>query len=94
MRYHSCLTSGSSQRNRYGLKTNSIFHVAILLLPVLMPFHSRSILYIIRKEEIGAGEGDSARTLLNFPPTLFSTTSTVTASSTLSLAIFMADLTD
>ena len=40
------------------------FHVAILLLPVLMPFHSRSILYITRKEEIGAGEGDSARTVI------------------------------
>ena len=47
-----------------------------------MPFHahSRSILQIIRKEEIGAGEGDSART--------------VTVSSTLSSVMFMADLTD
>ena len=69
LRYHSCLKIfwqfSRSQRNRSSIKTNSIFHVAILLLPV-----------IFRR------------------PTLFSTTSTVTVSSTLSSVIFIADLTD
>ena len=67
LRYHSCLKIfwqfSRSQRNKSSLKKNSIFHVAMLLLPVI--FHR---------------------------PTLFSTTSTVTVSSTLSSVIFMADL--
>ena len=45
---------------------SSIFGVAILLLPVLKPFHaySRSILEITWKNEVGAGERDSARTVI------------------------------
>ena len=85
---------------RYGLKTNSIFHVAILLLPVLVPFLKTMHTLVtscrspgIEKIVASRDQKETVRSHSNFPPSLFSTTSVETVSSTIVSAIFMVDLT-
>ena len=84
---------------RYGLKTNSIFHVAILILPVLVLFLKTMYTLIpsrrspaIEEIEASRDQKETVRSHSNFPPMLFYTKSAVAISFSFFQRFFMADL--